>query len=74
MLETCTILTTEANAAVEPVHHRMPVIVPRERVEPWLAGEDMALAGPYPPESMRVRPVNCAAHDDARCIEPVVLE
>ena len=78
VLETCTILTTGANAAVEPVHHRMPVIVPRERVEPWLTGEDVALAEPYPPESMRVRPVsryvNRAANDDARCIEPVVLE
>ena len=27
-LETCTILTTQANETVAPVHHRMPVILP----------------------------------------------
>ena len=76
VLETFTILTGEPNAAVAPVHNRMPVIVPPERFEPCLAGEDVPL-NPYPPESMTVRPVstrvNNAANDDSRCIEPVTL-
>ena len=74
-LETFTVLTTEASAAVAPVHHRMPVIVPPSRISPWLAGEDVALE-PWP-ESMRVRPVsafvNKPSNDDPRCIEPVTL-
>ena len=74
-LETFTILTTEATAAVAPVHHRMPVIVPPHRIHAWLSGEDMVL-DPWP-ESMRVQPVspivNKAANDDPRCIEPVTL-
>ena len=35
-LETCTILTAEANATVAPVHHRMPVILPADAYDPWL--------------------------------------
>ena len=76
-LETFVILTTAANAAVAPVHHWMPVIVPPERFDPWLSGEDVVL-DPYPPESMSLRPVspfvNRPANDDPRCIEPVTLE
>ena len=37
-LETCTILTTEANETVAPVHPRMPVILPAEAFDPWLSG------------------------------------
>ena len=73
-LETCTILTTTANADISRVHHRMPVILPFESCEPWLAGDDMAL-GPLPPDTMtlhRVSPlVNKATNDDPRCVEPV---
>ena len=76
VVETFALLTTTANAAVAPVHHRMPVIVPPERFDPWLSGETVAL-DPYPPESMTVHPVstlvNKPANDDPRCIEPVVL-
>ena len=50
-LETCTILTTQANATVAPVHHRMPAILPHEALDPWLAGEAVPLA-PYPAEAM----------------------
>ena len=73
-LETCTILTTAANADISRIHHRMPVILPLESCEPWLAGDDMAL-GPTPPDTMtlhRVSPlVNKATNDDPSCIEPV---
>jgi len=36
VLESCTLLTTDANADVRPVHHRMPVIVPPEAFDLWL--------------------------------------
>jgi putative SOS response-associated peptidase YedK len=35
-IRSCTILTTRANAAVAPLHDRMPVILPREGEAVWL--------------------------------------
>ena len=34
-----TILTTAANDAVSPIHHRMPVILPAAARATWLAGD-----------------------------------
>ena len=36
LLQTCTIITTEANNKLAEVHHRMPVILERDAVEIWL--------------------------------------
>lgn len=36
LLETFTILTTDANEIVKPVHHRMPVILARKDYDRWL--------------------------------------
>jgi putative SOS response-associated peptidase YedK len=55
---TCTIITTEANETVKPIHDRMPVILPRDKEDFWLdpANEDkerlLALLKPYPFEEM----------------------
>lgn len=35
-LETCTIITTEANEVLKPVHERMPVILKPESYDEWL--------------------------------------
>ena len=59
-LETFTILTTEANATVRPVHHRMPVILAPDMIEPWLAGA-AALTPPF---------VTGAAHGAAALTPP----
>jgi putative SOS response-associated peptidase YedK len=46
MLETCTLLTTQANARLAALHARMPVILPREADSDWLdasrAPDDLA--------------------------------
>ena len=44
---TFTIITTSANATLEPVHDRMPVILPDEAVDEWLHGrqDDFAALG-----------------------------
>ena len=73
VIETCTILTTAANAAVAPVHNRMPVILAPEAFEPWLRGERLPL-GPCADETLAARPVstvvNNPRNDDPRCLEP----
>ena len=40
-LNTCTILTTEANEHIRPVHHRMTVILEPEDYELWLAPREL---------------------------------
>ena len=75
-VETCTILTAAANDTVAPVHGRMPVILPPDAWDAWLAGEEVPL-GPYPADAMTAWPVsthvNRPANDDPRCVEPISL-
>ena len=35
-VRSCTIITTEANSAIQPIHDRMPVILPPGAEAPWL--------------------------------------
>src|SRR5262245_45208519 len=73
-----TILTTDANALVKPIHDRVPVILDPKDHEAWCAGGDRkaqaALLRPFPAEAMsayRVNPiVNSACVDQPACIEP----
>jgi len=39
-LESATLITTQANEFLAPLHHRMPVILDADRAERWLAGDD----------------------------------
>jgi putative SOS response-associated peptidase YedK len=63
VVESCAILTTEANELVRPVHERMPVILPAQHWPAWLdpAAQDAAavvpLLRPYPADAMRAYPV-----------------
>ena len=75
-LDSCTILTTDANALLRTVHERMPVIVPPAEYARWLdpAREGpQELVAPYPGEQMTWWPVssrvNSVRHDDASLIE-----
>lgn len=45
VLKTCTIITTEANEALRPIHHRMPVILERDAVAQWLDPADLSPLG-----------------------------
>ena len=81
VIDSCTLLTTEANPLVRPIHERMPVIVKPADFEAWLntGVKDPALIQgllrPYPEEEMEAFPVsrwvNDPKHDDPRCVEPV---
>ncbi len=39
LIKTCTIITTTPNALLAEIHYRMPVILPREAYDTWLAPE-----------------------------------
>lgn len=64
VIESCTILTTEANELLAPVHDRMPVIVAPEDYELWLDSTISKterlkpLLRPYPAEMMDSYPVS----------------
>jgi putative SOS response-associated peptidase YedK len=54
---TYTIITSPANAAIEPLHDRMPVIIPAEQYSTWLdpAHDPEKLLVPFDAERMVVR-------------------
>ena len=80
-VESCTLLTTEPNDLLRPVHNRMPVILHPRDYDLWLDPDVQdperlqSLLRPYPSEAMDAyavsRWVNSPANDDPRCIEPL---
>ena len=78
-LSTFTIITTEPNELVSPLHDRMPVIIPANCYDTWLdparsGAESRSLLRPYPAEAMTARPVsrtvNRADAEGPACILP----
>lgn len=72
-LQTCTVITTDANEKMAAVHERMPVIVSPAEYSAWLAGEEIPLrACPHSAIDVRrvSRSVNNARNDEPRLIEP----
>jgi len=71
--DTFTIITTEANEVVKPIHDRMPAIIAAEAIDDWVAGDapERLLAAP-PVTGLAVRPasprVNDANNDDPNCL------
>lgn len=63
VLESCAVLTTEANDVVRPVHDRMPAFLEPRDFELWLSNrtdvaELTALLVPYPAEELIAMPVS----------------
>ena len=83
-LFTCTILTTDANGLVGPVHDRMPVLIAEEDLPEWLAPEPLAagelerLVRPAPMEALEAFAVstlvNDARQDGPELVEPLPNE
>jgi putative SOS response-associated peptidase YedK len=64
--ETVAIVTCEANAVVEPIHDRMPVVLPAAAEERWLRGdlEDrLDLLDPPPGADFETYPISSAIND-----------
>ena len=83
-IETCTILTTEANEIMQPLHDRMPVILDSDQQKFWLdtGYQDQTQLEktlvPYDSQLMQTYPVsplvNKVGNDTAECIEPIDLD
>lgn len=79
VLRSCSVLTTEANALVSPVHDRMPVILTEAGEDAWLdpgakTAELRALLVAYDAAGMHARDasakVNAARNDDPSLLVP----
>ena len=68
VIHSCTILTTEANEVLRPVHDRMPVILHPDDYKLWLDGDARKLdlvrevLRPYPAEEMMGYPVGVSVN------------
>jgi putative SOS response-associated peptidase YedK len=81
-LETCSILTTTANALTQAIHERMPSILDSDSYDLWLdpgmtdAATASEMLRPYDAQPMRSYPVstrlNQVANDDPECSAVVV--
>lgn len=81
VIESCTLLTTEANPLMQQLHDRMPVILSPQNYDAWLdpqlqQAEPLApLMVPYGDDDLEFRPVstwvNKPANQGPQCIEPI---
>ncbi|MFZ0695179.1 MAG: SOS response-associated peptidase, partial [Alphaproteobacteria bacterium] len=78
VIESFTIIVTEANELMKPIHDRMPVILDPADYAAWLdtktpAADAQVLLRPFPSEALRAYPVstrvNSPRNDDASVIE-----
>lgn len=84
IIESCTIIVTDANELLRPIHDRMPVILDPDDYDAWLGSMTaeidhlQTLLRPYPTKQLTLYPVskwvNSPKNDDRKCIEPVVLD
>lgn len=83
VIESCTILTTSANAMMAPLHDRMPVFLDSDHHEIWLDAEFQdvnhleSILVPCPDEQLQAWPVdtivNKPINDTPKCIEKIEL-
>jgi putative SOS response-associated peptidase YedK len=81
-IDSFTVIVTDANSCVSPIHRRMPVLVSSDDYGRWL-GEGQTdlpedLLKPYPAPDMQVWPVsrivNSALNDQPEMIEPIDIK
>jgi putative SOS response-associated peptidase YedK len=80
-IASCTIVTTRANDFMQPIHDRMPLILPKSQEAVWLEPstphieEWLSALAPYPGNDMEAyevsRRVNSPQNNSPECIQPV---
>ena len=81
VIESCTIITCGANQVMEPIHHRMPVILEEKDYDVWLdplnKGTEVLtkLLQPYQPDDLEAYPVstivNNPRNNSVACVKPL---
>ena len=75
VIESFTIITTEANAIMAPIHERMPVILNHQDYAEWLHDGEYSLLKPFDAEGMRChtvsKKVNSPTHDGPELISKI---
>lgn len=78
LIRSFSIITTEANAKLKSLHHRMPVIIDPENYDHWLdpsQSDPVTLLNAYPSERIAYHEVslkvNSPKNDDPECLAPV---
>jgi putative SOS response-associated peptidase YedK len=81
-LSSFTIITTQANSLVSPIHDRMPVILSKAEEQAWLkldtdTNQLMTMLNPFPDKQMRLYPVSSAVNsptvDTAEVLKKIKL-
>lgn len=78
-LETCLLITTEANELLAPIHDRMPAIVSPDGYDLWLSGAAadarrlLALLRPCPPDRMEAREVGTKVNNPANDFPELIV-
>ncbi|MGB5582816.1 MAG: SOS response-associated peptidase, partial [Gammaproteobacteria bacterium] len=75
----CCLITTDANDVMQPVHNRMPALIPQQAMQDWLCSEDThvidALMKPAANDSIKAvevsNYVNNAHNEGEKCIRPL---
>lgn len=74
-VESCTIVTVDANTLIAELHDRMPLIVAPDDYDAWLAAGTKELPPAVPPQEMRYYPVSPlvsnARNDVPACLDPI---
>lgn len=83
-IESCSIIVTDANERIRPIHDRMPVILDPDQFNDWLDPDNsdvnalQDMLQPYQDDEMSSWPVSTAvnspANDDPRCKQAVDIE
>jgi putative SOS response-associated peptidase YedK len=79
-IESCTLLTTEPNELVAPIHNRMPVILHPEDYATWLDRTNQKAEGlahllrPFPAASMSAHPVSPLVNNPQNDVPACVAE
>lgn len=75
VVESCTIITIDANALIADLHDRMPLIVAPADYGTWLSAASKALPPALPAAAMRYYPVSLlvsnARNDVPACLDPI---
>lgn len=78
-VNTCTIITTEPNELMRPIHDRMPVIVSKELEDFWIDPDNhnqkelLSILKPYPSEEMTISEVDPRLLYKPKAQEPAYL-